>query len=110
MHLSHAARSINGGASPPNFPLKKKFCTREIPAIFADNPLPFFEIKPQSTKISRRPLVFKNNSRYSPSYSQKLHVAPITSFRHILATVTPNVVIIVPKFSESLPLSSYTFI
>jgi hypothetical protein len=35
---------------------------------------------------------------------------PITSFRHIFATVTPVSVILAPKFSESLHLSFYAFI
>jgi hypothetical protein len=42
--------------------------------------------------------------------SRKYKKVPTTSFHHIFATVTPISVIIAPKFSESLPLSSYAFI
>jgi hypothetical protein len=41
--------------------------------------------------------------------SRNYKLVPITSFHHIFATVTINPVILVPKFSESLPLSSYAF-
>jgi hypothetical protein len=42
--------------------------------------------------------------------SRNYKEVPITSFRHIFATVTPNSVIPSPKFLGSLPLSFYAFI
>jgi hypothetical protein len=49
------------------FPLKK-IPRRKIPTDFAVSPLPFYEIKPQSMKIPRRPLVFKNKIHFSHSH------------------------------------------
>jgi hypothetical protein len=42
------------------------------PVNFAKRPLGFFVIKPQSPKISRRPLVFKNKFQFSPSHFRKI--------------------------------------
>jgi hypothetical protein len=61
-------------------------------------------------KISNRALESENNSKYSPSHFQKLQMGPYNFFRHIFASVTPILVILEPKFLESLPLSSYAFI
>jgi hypothetical protein len=47
------------------------------------------------------------NSNFSPENSQKCHP---TSKIHIFSTTTPKIVILAPKFSESLPLSIYAFI
>jgi hypothetical protein len=64
-----------------------------------------------SPQISRKPLGFlKIIPDIALATSRNYKYVPITSFRHIFATVTPNPVILVPKFSESLPLSSYAFI
>jgi hypothetical protein len=82
----------------------------ENPHHFAMNPLGFFVINPQSTKNPRRPLVFKIFSKIPLATFQKLQKIPATSFHHIFATVTLISVILAPKFSESLPLSSYAFI
>jgi hypothetical protein len=35
---------------------------------FAKRPLDFLEIMPRSIKFQEDPLIFKNNSRYSPSH------------------------------------------
>jgi hypothetical protein len=51
--------------------------------------------------------ISKNTPRYFPEIPKKI---PATSFCHIFATVTPISVILAPKFSESLPLSSYALI
>jgi hypothetical protein len=64
-------QSTDGGLNPPYFPIEKK-SRWKFPIDFAVSPLPFLVIKPQSTKIPRRLLVFENNSRYSPSHFQKL--------------------------------------
>jgi hypothetical protein len=68
-------RSMDGGPGPPYFLIEKK-SHRKILTDFAVGPLPFSEIKPQSTKIPRRHLNFKNNSRYSPTHFQKLQKGP----------------------------------
>jgi hypothetical protein len=77
---------------------------------FAKRVVGFFVIKPQSIKILRRPLVFEIFPKMPLTTFQKFQIGPITSFCHIFATVTPISVILVPKLSESLPLSSYAFI
>jgi hypothetical protein len=52
----------------------------------------------------------KINSKKVPSL-RKIHKnSPKTSKIHIFSTTTPKSVILVPKFSESLPLSFYAFI
>jgi hypothetical protein len=57
-----------------------------------------------------RPGNLKNNSKKVPSL-RKIHKnSPKTSKIHIFPTITPNPVILVPKFLESLPLSFYAFI
>jgi hypothetical protein len=57
-----------------------------------------------------RPWFLKNNSREDPS-PRKIHkIALKTSNLRIFPTTTPNSVILVPKFSESLSLSPFAFI
>jgi hypothetical protein len=56
------------------------------------------------------PWFLKNNSKRVPSL-RKIHKnSPETSKFHIFSTTTPNLVILVPKFSKSLLLSFYAFI
>jgi hypothetical protein len=57
------------------FPLKNK-SQPKIQSSFAKRPLSFFVIKPQSLNFQEDPLIFKNNSRYSPSHFQKLQKGP----------------------------------
>jgi hypothetical protein len=52
----------------------------------------------------------KNNLRKIPRPKKIHEIAPETSKLHIFSTVIPNSVILVPKVSESLPLSFYAFI
>jgi hypothetical protein len=52
-------QSTNGGLTPPYFPIEKNPRWKII-TDFAVSPLPFYKIKPQSTKIPRRPLIFEN--------------------------------------------------
>jgi hypothetical protein len=65
-------------------------------ADFALSPLGFSEIQKIFTKRSLASEIHKNSSK--------------TSKIHIFSTTTPNTVILVPKFLESLPLSFYAFI
>jgi hypothetical protein len=52
----------------------------------------------------------KNIYKKVPSL-RKIHKnSSITSKIHIFSTTTPNIVILVPKFSKSLPLSFCAFI
>jgi hypothetical protein len=76
----------------------------ENPHHFAERPLGFFVIKAQSTNNSK---ITKNIPSHFTEITKKI---PATSFRHIFAIVTPISAILAPKFSESLPLSSYAFI
>jgi hypothetical protein len=61
-------------------------------------------------KILRISRVFEIFPIIPLATSQKLQKGPKTSVPHIFATVTPISAIPMPKFSESLPLSSYAFI
>jgi hypothetical protein len=70
---------------------------------FADSalrPLGFSEINPWS-KIQK---IFTKRSLASEKSTK---IAPKL---HIVSTTTPNPIILVPKFLESLPLSFYAFI
>jgi hypothetical protein len=77
---------------------------------FAKRPLSFFEIVPQSIVSQRGPWNLENNSRGVPSLRKIHKIAPETSKHHIFSTTTPNSVILLPKFSESLSLSFCRFI
>jgi hypothetical protein len=56
------------------------------------------------------PWSLENKFRGVPSLRKIHKIAPKTSKHHIFSTTTPNPMILAPKFSESLPLSCYTFI
>jgi hypothetical protein len=101
--------SMNHGPSPRLFPLENN-SKPNIPCLFAKRPLILSNINPQSTKILRRPLVFETFLKRPLATSRNYKKVPATSFRHIFTTVTLILAILVPKFSESLPLSSYAFI
>jgi hypothetical protein len=56
------------------------------------------------------PWFLENNSKRVPSL-RKIHKnSPETSEFHIFSTITPNLVILASKFSESLLISFYAFI
>jgi hypothetical protein len=100
---------MDGGPGPPYFLIEKK-SHRKILADFAVGPLPFGEIKPQSTKIPRRHLIFKIIPDIALPTSRNYKKVPTTSIHHIFATVTPISAILASKFLELLPISSYAFI
>jgi hypothetical protein len=79
-------------------------------ADFALRPLGFSEINPRSTIFAVRSEIQKNNYKKVPSLRKILKNSSKTSKIHIFSTTTPNPVILVPKFLESLPLSFYAFI
>jgi hypothetical protein len=101
------------GPSLQGFPLQKQFQKFVILinlGNFAEKPLGFPKIKLQSMISKLGPWNLKNNFRNVPS-SRKIHkIAPETSKLPIFSTTTPNPMILVPKFSESLPISFYAFI
>jgi hypothetical protein len=79
-------------------------------ADFALRPLRFFEINPRSTIFAVRfeiQKIFTKRSLASEKFSK---IAPKLQKIHIFSTTTPNPVILVRKFLESLPLSFYAFI
>jgi hypothetical protein len=77
---------------------------------FALRPLIFSNINPQSLISQLGPWNLKNNSKKVLSL-RKIHKNnPKTLKFHIFPTTTPNLVILVPKFLGSLPLSIYVFI
>jgi hypothetical protein len=66
--------------------------------------------EPAVQEFTVRPGNLKNNSKKVPSL-EKIHKnSSKTSKIHIVSSTTPKPVILVPKFSESLPLSFYAFI
>jgi hypothetical protein len=78
-------------------------------ADFALRPLGFSEINPRSVIFQFGPK-FENIYKKVPSL-RKIHKnSSKTSKIHIFSTTTPNPVILVPKFLESLPLYFYAFI
>jgi hypothetical protein len=78
-------------------------------ADFALRPLGFSEINPWSVNFQLGPK-FEKYLQKVPSL-RKIHKnSSKTSKIHIFSTATPNPVILVPKFLESLPLSFYAFI
>jgi hypothetical protein len=90
------------------------FLTKIIPGNsifwhFALRPLIFSNINPQSLISQLGPRNLKNNSKKVLSL-RKIHKnKPETSKFHIFPTTTPNLVILVPKFSGTLR-SFYAFI
>jgi hypothetical protein len=79
-------------------------------ADFALRPLGFSEINPWSTIFFSSVRNSKKNYKKVPSL-RKIHKnSSKTSKIHIFSTTTPNPVILMSKFLESLPLSFYAFI
>jgi hypothetical protein len=79
-------------------------------ADFALRPLEFSEINPRCTIFFSSVRNSKNIYKKVPSL-RKIHKnSSKTSKNHIFPTTTPNLVILVPKFLESLLLSFYAFI
>jgi uncharacterized protein YllA (UPF0747 family) len=79
-------------------------------ANFALRPLRFSKINPRSTIFAVRSEIRKIFTKRSLSIEKILKNSSKTSKIHIFSTTTPNPVILVPKFLESLPLSFYAFI
>jgi hypothetical protein len=77
---------------------------------FALRPSGFSKINPRSGILAVRPRKYNNNSKKVPSLRKIPKNSPKTSKIHIFSTTTPNPVMLVPKFLESLPLSFYAFI
>jgi hypothetical protein len=70
----------------------------------------FFQNEPAVQEFTVRSEDLENIYKKVPSL-RKIHKnSSRTSKIHIFSTTTPNPVILVPKFSESLPLSFYAFI
>jgi hypothetical protein len=93
-----------------SFSLTKIILKSIIPGSFAKKPLGFSKINPQFMISQLDPWFLKNNFKRVPSL-RKIHKnSPKTSKFHIFSTTTPNLVILAPKFSESLLLSFYAFI
>jgi hypothetical protein len=107
--------------------LKNKF-PAEIPRHFAKKPLCFFEINPRSSfadfalkplcfsKINPRSVILQLGLKFKKNIFKRvtsLRKIPKNSFKtskiHIFPTTTPNPVVLVPKFSESIPLSFCAF-
>jgi hypothetical protein len=79
-------------------------------ADFALRPLGFSKINPRSTIFAVRSEIRKIFTKRSLALENPPKIAPKTSKIHIFSTTTPNLVILVPKFLELLPLSVYAFI
>jgi hypothetical protein len=77
---------------------------------FTLRPLGFSEINPRSTKFSVRSKIQKILTKRSLASEKSIKNSSKTSKIHIFSTTTPNPVILVPKFLETLPLSLYAFI
>jgi hypothetical protein len=129
--------SVHGGSSTPDWSMEtftrstdlsvgKKFPAENSPAFlqrgpwtfvkstrypdFADftlRPLEFSEINPRSTNFLVRSEIQKIFTKRSLASGKSTKIAPKI---RIFSTTTPNPVILVPKFLESLPLSFYAFI
>jgi hypothetical protein len=78
-------------------------------ADFALRPSGFSEINPRSGIFAVRPEIQKIFTKRSIA-SENPQNSSKTSKIHIFPTTTPNPVILMPKFLESLPLSFYAFI
>jgi hypothetical protein len=76
-------------------------------ADFALRPLGFSEIILRSTIFAVRSKIQKIFTTRSVASEKSTKIAPKIQ---IFSTTTPNPVILVPKFLESLPLSFYAFI
>jgi hypothetical protein len=93
-----------------DFFLTKIILKSIIPSSFAKKRLVFSKINLQSMVSQLDPWFLKNNSKRVPSLRKIRKNSPKTSKFHIFSITTPNLVILTPKFSESLPLSFYAFI
>jgi hypothetical protein len=94
---------------PSHCKINRKNQNSVILGIFAEKPLSFFIINPRPTNFSvqskiRKILIKRSLASENPQNSSKIPKI------HIFSTTTPNPVILVPKFLESLPLSFYAFI
>jgi hypothetical protein len=91
------------------FPLGKYFLKILILDILRRSPS-IFQNQPAVQEFIVRSKDLKNIYKKVPSL-RKIHKnSSKTSKIHIFSTTTPNLVIVVPKFLESLPLSFYAFI
>jgi hypothetical protein len=80
------------------------------PCHFAKGPYSY-SISTHSPQISKDTLAFLKIILDIPLATfQKLQISPQNSLRHIIATATPILVILAPKFSESFTLSFHAFI
>jgi hypothetical protein len=79
-------------------------------ADFALRPLGFSKINPQSTIFPVRFEIWKIFTKRSLASEKSHKNSSKTSKIHIFPTTTPNPVILVPKFLESLQISFYAFI
>jgi hypothetical protein len=79
-------------------------------ADFALRPLGFSKINPRSTIFLVRSEIWKMFTKSSLDSEKSTKIAPKFQKIHIFSTTTPNPVVLVPKFLESLPLSFYAFI
>jgi hypothetical protein len=79
-------------------------------ADFALRPLRFSKINPRSIIFPVRSEIQKIFTKRSLASEKSTKNSSKTSKIHIFPTITPNPVILVPKFLESLPLSFYAFI
>jgi hypothetical protein len=68
-----------------------------------------FQKKPTVCDFTVRPEIQKIFMKRSLASEKSTKIAPKLKI-HIFSTTTPNPVILVPKFSESLPLSFCAFI
>jgi hypothetical protein len=79
-------------------------------ADFALRPLGSSEINPRSTIFAVRSEIRKIFTKRSLASEKSTKNSSKTSKIHIFSATTPNPVILVPKFLESLPLYFYAFI
>jgi hypothetical protein len=96
------------GPSPCLFPYKNN-SEIYIPRDFAERPLCFSIINPQSVISQKGPWKLKINSRKALSLKQIHKMAQNFKIPYLLTT-TPNLVTLTTKFSGSLLLSFYAFI
>jgi hypothetical protein len=101
--------STSHGPCPSHFLLENNSGIK-YSSHFSFRPLSLSKINPQSLIFSvrpRNPKIFTKRSLVSEKSTKN---SSKTSKIHIFPTTTPNPVILVPKFLESLPLSFYAFI
>jgi hypothetical protein len=134
-----APASVDGGPSTPgrstetwtrsmNYPLGNnslfrlfKKSWKEVPGLLGNQPavqiLPILHSGPRVfLKLTRGPRFLQFDPKSENNYKKVPSLRKINknSYKipkiHIFPTTTPNLVILVPKFLESLPLSIYAFI